>query len=58
MKISETFEKYLHLGFIIYYIISIISLLIIFFVYVYKFNRNYRRIHEMKKVFKVCNKRE
>ena len=58
MKISETFEKYLHLGFIIYYIISIISLLIILFVYVYKFNRNYRRIHEMKKVFKVCNKRE
>jgi len=58
MKISEIFEKYLHLGFIIYYIISIISLLIIFFVYVYKFNRNYRRIHEMKKVFKVCNKRE
>ena len=58
LKISEIFEKYLHLGFIIYYIISIIYLFIILFVYVYKFNKNYRRIHEMKKVFKICNKKE
>ena len=58
LRISEIFEKYLHLGFIIYYIISIIYLFIILFVYVYKFNKNYRRIHEMKKVFKICNKKE
>jgi hypothetical protein len=58
IKISEIFGKNLHLGFIVYYIISIISLFIIFFVYVYKLNKNYRRIHEMKKVFKVCNKKD
>ena len=58
IKITEIFGKNLHLGFIVYYIISIISLFIIFFVYVYKFNKNYRRIHEMKKVFKVCNKKD
>ena len=58
LRISEIFEKYLHLGFIIYYIISIIYLFIILFLYVYKFNKNYRRIHEMKKVFKICNKKE
>jgi uncharacterized membrane protein SpoIIM required for sporulation len=58
VKISEIFENYLQLGFIIYYVISIISLFIIFLVYIYKFNAKYRHIHEMKKVFKICNKRE
>ena len=57
-KITELIYYYLHTGFIIYYIASFVFILIIIFVYVYKFNRNYHELHEMKKVFKICNKRE
>ena len=57
-KLSQLIDSYLNIGFIFYYITSLIFLLIIFFVYIYKFNRNYRQLHEMKKVFKICNKHE
>ena len=58
IKISELIESYLHVGFVIYYIASFIFILIIIFFYIYKFNRNYNNIHEMKKVYKICNKSE
>ena len=57
-KISDLIDLYLHTGFLIYYIASFVFILIIIFVYISKFNRNYLHLHEMKKVFKICNKRE
>ena len=57
-KLMELIDQYLHIGFIIYYIASIIFIIIIVFLYIYKFNRKYHKLYEMKKVFKVCNKRE
>ena len=57
-KISSLIDLYLHTGFLIYYIASIIFILIVIIVYINKLNRNYRHLHEMKKVFKICNKRE
>ena len=57
-KLSQLIDKYLHTGFIIYYIASIVFIAIIGFLYVYTFNRKYHKLYEMKKVFKICNKRE
>ena len=57
-KLSLLIDKYLHTGFIIYYIASIVFFAIIGFLYVYKFKRKYHKLYEMKKVFKICNKRE
>ena len=54
-KLSRLFGSNIHIGFVFYYIISIAFLLIIILIYVYKVNRNYRKIHEMKNVFKICN---
>ena len=58
IKISELIDTYLLIGFIIYYIASFIFILIIVLVYIYRFNKNYYKLNEMKKVFKICNKRE
>ena len=58
IKISELIDSYLLIGFVIYYIASFIFILIIILVYIYKFRKNYYKLHEMKKVFKICNKRE
>ena len=58
LKISELIESYLHVGFVIYYIASFIFILIIIFFYIYKFNRNNNNLHEMKKVYKICNNSE
>ena len=57
-KISSLIDLYLHTEFLIYYIASFIFILIIIIVYINKFNRNYHHLHEMKNVFKICNKRE
>ena len=57
-KLSELIDSYLHTGYIIYYFTSFIFILIIIFVYILKFNRNYHELHQMKKVFKICNKRD
>ena len=57
-KLSQLINSYLLIGFIFYYITSLIFILIIFCVYIYKFNRNYHELHEMKKVFKICNQHE
>ena len=57
-KISELIKSYLHIGFVVYYIASFIFILIIIIVYITRFNRSYKQLHEMKKVFKICNKRE
>ena len=57
-KLSELIDSYLHIGFAVYYISSFVFILIIISVYIYKFNLNYQHLHQMKKVFKVCEKRE
>ena len=57
-NLMELIDSYLLTGFIIHYTASFIFIMIIIFVYIFKFNRNYHELHDMKKVFKICNKRE
>ena len=57
-KINSLMLNYIKISFIIYYISSFVFILIIFFGYILKINTNYNQIHELKKVFKVCNKKE
>ena len=57
-KICEIIENYIHISFVIYYITSFIFIIIIVVEYIYRFNYKYYKLHEMKKVFKICNKSE
>ena len=57
-KLSELIDYYLHTGFIVYYIATIAFIFVIVFLYILRFNQKYHRFYEMKKVFKICNKRE
>ena len=57
-KINSMRMNYISISFTIYYITSFVFILIIIFGYILKINTNYNRIHELKKVFKVCNKKE
>ena len=50
--------KYVNISFIIYYFTSFSFILIIIFVYIWNINIQYNKIHVLKKVFKVCNKKE
>ena len=45
-------------NYIISYFISTIVILIVNFGYIMHINNNYNKIHEIKRVFKVCNKKE
>ena len=57
-KLSQLIDSYLHIGFIIYYFSSLVFIFVIISIYIFKFNKNYNYLHEMKKVFKICNKSE
>ena len=50
--------KYININFFIYYATSFSFLLIIIFVYIWKINIQYKKIHGLKKVFKICKKKE
>ena len=58
LKISEVIESYLTFGFTVYYVSTVVFITLIIFLYIYKFNKNYYVLHDMKKVFKICNKRD
>ena len=58
LKISEIIERYLIICFTIYYIATVVFIVLIIFLYIYQFNKNYYKLHDMKKVFKICNKRD
>ena len=45
-----------NVGIVLVYITSICFILMIIFFYVIKVNNDYKKISELKKVFKVCNK--
>ena len=57
-KINSLMKIYINTSFIIFYINSTIFGLIIIFHYILNLNANYNKIHELKKVFKICNKKE
>jgi hypothetical protein len=57
-KINSLMINNIKTSFIIFYISSIIFGLIIVFHYILNLNANYNKIHELKKVFKICNKKE
>ena len=50
--------KYVNISFIIYYFTSFSFILIIIFIFIWKINIQYKKIRALKKVFKVCNKKE
>ena len=57
-KILSLMGKFVNISFIIYYASSSAFILIVIFGYIWKINTNYNKVHELKKVFKVCNKKE
>ena len=57
-KILSLLGNFVNISFIIYYATSSTFILIVIFGYIWKINTNYNKIHELKKVFKVCNKKE
>ncbi len=48
----------MNIAFSIYYIYSFVLILAILFGYVMNINSNYNKIHELKKVLKICNKKD
>ena len=57
-KITSLIDYYMNISFSIYYIYTLVLILIILFEYIKNINSNYNKIHELKKVFKICNKKE
>jgi len=57
-KINFVMIIYSRISFILFYISSSLFILIIVFGYIWNLNTNYNKIHELKKVFKICNKKE
>ena len=57
-KINTLIGYYIKICFSIFYASSFSFLLIIIFGYILNINNNYNKVHEIKKVFKVCNKKE
>ena len=57
-KINALMMNYIKISFSLYYLSSIAFILVIIFEYILKINTNYNKIQEIKKVFKVCNKKE
>ena len=58
LKKSSLMVNYINTSFILFYISSIILGLIIIFHYILNLNAKYNKIHELKKVFKICNKKD
>ena len=57
-KITSLIDYYMNIAFSIYYIYSFVLILAILFGYIMNINSNYNKIHELKKVFKICNKKD
>ena len=57
-KITSFGSNYTNLTFAIYYISTFTFILLIIFEYIWNINSNYNKLHELKKVFKICNKKE
>ena len=57
-KISSLMINYSKISFILFYISSLFFILIIVFGYIWSLNTNYNKIYELKKIFKICNKKE
>ena len=57
-KINSLMINYIEISFILFYMSSSFFLLIILVIYIWKLNATYNKIHELKKVFKICNTNE
>ena len=57
-KLNSIMITYFNISFILFYVSSSLFLLIIVIGYIWKLNATYNKIHELKKVFKICNKKE
>jgi len=57
-KISSIKVNYVNISYMIFYISSIIIILIIIFGYIWNLNNNYNKMHELKKIFKICNRND
>jgi len=57
-KIGFLKVYYFKISFALLYVSSFFFIMIILFGYIWNLNATYSKIHELKKVFKICNKKE
>ena len=57
-QITSLISNYTIITFFIYYTSTFSFILLIIFWYIWNINSKYNKMHELKKVFKVCNKME
>ena len=57
-KIGSLMVNYIKISFALLYLSSFLFIMIILFGYIWNLNATYNKIHELKKVFKICNKKE
>ena len=57
-KIGSLMVYYIKISFALLYVSSFFFIMIILLGYIWKLNATYSKIHELKKVFKICNKKE
>ena len=57
-KIISSISSYVNVSFLLYYLSSFCFILIIIFGYIWDLNKKYNKINQIKKVFKICNKKE
>ena len=57
-KILSSISFYVNASFLFYYLSSFCFIVIIIFGYIWDLNKKYNKIKKIKKVFKICNKKE
>jgi len=57
-KINFIMANYIKTSFILLYVSSSFFIFVILFGYIWNLNAAYNKIHELKKVFRICNKKE
>ena len=58
VRLHDIMKENIFIGYVFNFITSTCLILIIFFEYIWNINKDYKKIHELKKVFKICNKKE
>ena len=57
-KINSIMINYVKISFLLFYVSTSFFILSILLGYIWAINATYSKIYELKKVFKICNKKE